>query len=694
MTDTSPRSTLFASAVSAGLFALVVCSPHAAAFVVSNFNSSGFDYTWGGFGQTVGPTSVRLVDADNGWGGATIDYASPIDMSALTAQYLEVDYFTNPLHASDSFSLEFYDTADRSIKFAVPTAGSGAPQTTTLPNAFGTPADGVGDYANFDYGNVRSFTVIGQWQGTQPFDLDIDEVRFTADAPPPYAGHAPDAAWRAEADARIDQHRKADLSLNLSRPGGAPLSGALVRVRQQEHAFKFGSAAQGWRLAGTGAQHETYQQKVEELFNLITLEASLNWKAWEGEWGPNFTPDRALAGLDWAEQNGIDARGHNLVWPGWRWLPDDLRDLDSDPAALAQAVLDHIAVKGAATQGKVVDWDVVNEPLGNRDLMDILGDTVVDDWFAAAAAINDARLFLNETNIVTSGFDKATRRAAFLAELQGLQQRGAPLDAIGIQGHFRRDTLTGIEEVWDVLDQFHNATGLPITITEFDFETDDEQLQAEYLRDFMTAVFAHEGVDAFVQWGFWEGAHWRPDAALYRADWSIKPNGQAYLNLVFDQWWTDETVTLDADGEARLRVFQGEHLVEVEVDGVVETYRLSVGPNGYTLSEALTQAAAAGDFNFNGQVEQGDLDLVLQNWGRDVHATGVPAGWVADVPSGSIDQNELDRVLQNWGVVNAPLSTPLPEPAALVVVLAVGCWGRGTRRDTRGRAGLCDHQSK
>lgn len=54
-----------------------------------------------------------------------------------------------------------------------------------------------------------------------------------------------------------------------------------------------------------------------------------------------------------------------------------------------------------------------------------------------------------------------------------------------------------------------------------------------------------------------------------------------------------------------------------------------------------------GDYNGNGEVEQGDLDLVSLNWGQP--AVPPPAGWVNDLPSGTIDQDELDRVSLNWG---------------------------------------------
>ena len=79
----------------------------------------------------------------------------------------------------------------------------------------------------------------------------------------------------------------------------------------------------------------------------------------------------------------------------------------------------------------------------------------------------------------------------------------------------------------------------------------------------------------FVFWGFWEGAHWRPDSALFRKDWSEKRNLAAYRDLVFKEWWIDETGKTKEYGEFALRAFKGtyrstvgarERTVEIEAD--------------------------------------------------------------------------------------------------------------------------------
>jgi hypothetical protein len=73
---------------------------------------------------------------------------------------------------------------------------------------------------------------------------------------------------------------------------------------------------------------------------------------------------------------------------------------------------------------------------------------------------------------------------------------------------------------------------------------------------------------------------------------------------------------------------------------------------------ASFSAALDGDYNGNTQVEQGDLDLVLLNWGRD--ASPLPEAWVDDLPEGQIDQDELDTVLLNWGASLAAFGSVAP----------------------------------
>ena len=78
--------------------------------------------------------------------------------------------------------------------------------------------------------------------------------------------------------------------------------------------------------------------------------------------------------------------------------------------------------------------------------------------------------------------------------------------------------------------------------------------------------------------------------------------------------------------------------------------------------------AQAGDYNGSGSVEQGDLDLVLNNWG------GPRGNWsnAEGFNSAGVDQEELDRVLNNWGSSAAPSfgGSAVPEPGTMATLAA------------------------
>jgi len=259
-------------------------------------------------------------------------------------------------------------------------------------------------------------------------------------------------------------------------------------------------------------------------------------------------------------------RGHNLVWPAWRWLPSDLPALKNDKAALEKRIRDHINDEVSAMRGQLVEWDVINEPFANHDLMDILGKDAMIRWFKLARQEDfGPRLFLNDYPPLDGAAVNNAHLNHFEETLRFLKASGAPLEGIGFQGHFGGGVIPPAR-VLSGLDRFAKL-GLPIAITEFDVNTTDEPLQADYLRDFYTACFSHPAVSSILMWGFWEGRHWLPQAALYRRDWSIKPNGQAYRDLVFKQWWTNAGGKTDAKGAYATRGFLGDYEVTVIAPG-------------------------------------------------------------------------------------------------------------------------------
>ncbi|TWT47718.1 endo-1,4-beta-xylanase [Botrimarina hoheduenensis] len=683
------RITASRIAVSLVVGLVMTSSAESAELVLSDFNGTGFDYTFSGFNQTIGATGVRLTDPTDNSGGAGIGLGS-LNLNSFANGRLVIDVTPLVGNGANRFDLELIESStngqtSRSGKwsFDVSSLTPGVPTTLVSRTTLDAPDTGIGDFQNLNLGQISTWQVLGDFTTAAPFDFSFDRVAISTDvAPPPaYPGAEPNAPWRTQAASQIEVVRKADFAVSVVDAAGNPVPSATVQFNMREHEFGFGSAVQAFRLRDNQPQHATYKSFTSQLFNLATIENNLKWPAWEGEWGGLWTQQGALAALDWLDQQGLDARGHVMVWPGKDNLPQDLRqmlaDNDLNPAeqtAVRNRIAAHIASIAAATNGKLAGWDVINETRTNNDLMRELseGDQAMVTWFQqAAAAAGEADLYINDFGILNN-WGAGNNRNQYFNTIQQLQAQGAPVEGIGFQGHFVESDISGPEQIWEVLDQFQQL-GLKMQITEFDFDTTDEQLQADYLRDFMTAVFAHEGIDDFIMWGFWEDAHWKPDAAMFRSDWSIKPNGEAYLDLVYNQWWTDESTTTDALGETSARGFKGDYLVTASARGESVSQTATLSTDGALLTIVLP--FLVGDYNNDGFVDAADYTV----W-RDSKDTTVTPGTGAD-GNGDGFINQADYLIwnNNFGAAFPPAAA-VPEPASAVALALMTIIASGRRR--------------
>ncbi|MEM7313933.1 MAG: endo-1,4-beta-xylanase, partial [Planctomycetota bacterium] len=650
---------------------------------ISDFNGTGFNYTFAGFNQTAGSNSVRLRDPSDAWGGAGLNLGV-MDFSPFANGRFSVDMTVNPNNAANSFELELIDTNNNTGKwtFGVNTTTPGVATNFVSRSVLNDPDYGVGDWQNLDLSNIRTFQVLGEFDGPGQFDMNFDNILVSnnLEEPPPYPGHEPNAPWRAVADQRIEANRKADVTVRVFDAGGKRLPDANVHVAMQEHEFGFGSAVVGFRLRDNNATHAAYKQKVEELFNIATLENNLKWPPWEGEWGGLYSQQGAVSALNWLQSKSIEARGHVMVWPGRNNLPSDLKALlDTAPlnASEQQLIRDriqgHIDSLTSRTNGRIEHWDVLNEPRSNNDLMQVLaeGDDAMVDWFQYADGATQASLYINEFDILASaGGTSTAKQDLYFDTIEFLKNSGAPIDGVGFQGHFTEGNITGPEQLWTILDRFEQL-GLDMQVTEFDFSTTDEQLQADFTYDFLKAMFAHEGVDDVLFWGFWENAHWRPEAALYRDDWSIKPNGEAYNELVFNEWWTDEVLNSDEFGEATLRAFKGKHQVDVEFGQVSESLVIQLTEGG--LERNVVLPLLLGDYNMNGTVDAADFTVWRDNLGST-------SNLAADGNNnGVVDPADFQIWIDNFGRT-ADLVLNIPEPSALSMMLVALMALSGFRR--------------
>jgi len=380
-----------------------------------------------------------------------------------------------------------------------------------------------------------------------------------------YAGREPGAQWRKEALERIEQIRKAPLSVRVLDSEGKPVQGAEISVHQVRSAFHFGSALPLTRLTFDTPDNVIFRQKVLELFNEASPENDLKWPVWLGEWNDidAYTHESAIAGLKWLKAHDFYLRGHVLVWPGWKNLPlpaHALRDAGRTKDILP-LIDEHIQEMADATRGLLEEWDVLNEPYTNHDLMDALGPQIMVEWFKTArAAMPGVKLYFNDFSNHDQTVD-AAHVAHFEKTTQYLLDKGAPVDGLGLQAHIGGQPNDPVN-ILATLDRYAKFN-LPIRFTEFDMGTEDEPLQADFTRDFFILAYSHPSVVGIQLWGFWEKSHWIPLGAMYRGDWSEKPNAVVYKDLVLHQWRTNVDAVSDAEGGFTVRAFQGDYIVKV-----------------------------------------------------------------------------------------------------------------------------------
>lgn len=445
-----------------------------------------------------------------------------------------------------------------------------------------------------------------------------------------YGGRSGTDAWRSDADARIEAERKSDVTITVNDSTGQPLDGAVVSVRQTDHDFKFGSAISAFDslLDPNGnATALEYQSEINRLFNTVVVENALKW--------PRFLDDRqrGLDAADFATDNDLFLRGHNVLWPSRSRMPDSVwAEYDSRVAnngttsanawlkTTIEARIDDVL---NTFDGQITEWDVVNELYDNNEVLTVLGNNgvlssdLVLEWFQRIADFDpNIQLTYNDYSIFTNNGGDANHRANFDFWLGELADANL-LDVIGVQSHFTDASLTDISVLEGLITSYNTNFGATIAITEFDVNSGDEQVQADYLRDYMTQAFSQSGVSEFMHWGFWEGAHFQPDAALYRQDFSAKPNGQAYEDLVFGNWWTDVRGTTDA-GQFQTSAFLGDYDIEVQYEGQVYSATVSVddtGTSSVTVNLPVAPVQYAPVMTLEAPTVSGNVNSALVNSG-------------------------------------------------------------------------------
>lgn len=197
-------------------------------------------------------------------------------------------------------------------------------------------------------------------------------------------------------------------------------------------AFPIGAAVDMDRLKGS-----TYNTVVAREFSSVTAESSMKFGAIHPSLNVyNFVKADAIVAF--AAKNNMRVHGHTLIWAKDSVQPKWLMDFQGDEAAWDALLKSHIQTVVKHFKGKVVSWDVVNEPYAdNGTLKDNIWlrklgpEYLTKAFFYAHEADPSALLFLNDYGQEFGG----KKMAAILNFVASAKKCNMPINGLGFQMH-------------------------------------------------------------------------------------------------------------------------------------------------------------------------------------------------------------------------------------------------------------------
>lgn len=449
---------------------------------------------------------------------------------------------------------------------------------------------------------------------------NIDESQFPSKKTT-WLGMEEDAQWRKNAQERIEQIRKAEVEVNVTDASGNVIPNAEVKINQKEHAFRHGAT-----LPVAYFDKENEKEVFEQFRSMFNHTGFSFWLKARYIESKKDVLERAFK---WIEENNVTCRGHVYVWKPDFIQTDVVDKVMSDKDAMKQYIREHIAKYGERYKGKISTWDVANEQVTNPEIWKVTGKEDMIEWFRAAKAADPyAKTALTDYGILGTDF---THRDAHYELVKYLIDNGAPIDVAGIQGHISNSANP--QTVLNALNKFA-ALGLDIEITEFTASISDEKLQGQFVRDMLITFFSHPAVDSVMVWNYIASTTDEDKMkALVKPDLTLKPAGEAWVDLFYNQWWTKESGKTDASGKYMTRAFFGDQEITVTANGKTSSVVVPVDFKG-----AKVTAVVGDDISFNEatvydatRVQPDKKTRIVTNTGFDDSPNAAPTKIPSDI---------------------------------------------------------------
>lgn len=315
--------------------------------------------------------------------------------------------------------------------------------------------------------------------------------------------------------------------------------------------FHVGVALNPGQFTGTNARGAAL---VAREFDCISPENVLKWDAVEPQNG-----EFRVAGGDQYVEFGLKNKmwiiGHNLCWhsqlPAWVSAPDAGQSELTKEVLLAR-LKRHVMTVAAHYRGKINGWDVVNEAItdGGQYRPSVFYKIIGSEYLPLAfkwahEADPTAELYYNDYNLDVSD----AKRAKTIELVRYLREQGAPIDGIGLQGHYNL-TTPAPAKIDETIRMFA-ALGLKVMITELDVQvvrnaaitgavganpggaasrpplTDEQQqaLSKRYAELFAVFLQHRDAITRVTFWGLRDADSWRRNSSplLFDDSYQRKP---------------------------------------------------------------------------------------------------------------------------------------------------------------------------
>lgn len=406
----------------------------------------------------------------------------------------------------------------------------------------------------------------------------------------------------------IENNRKGFATLNFTDNYGVPKSNVCVEIKQKSHEFKYGANLFMLDELESDEKNELYKTYFKDAFNLATL--PFYWKDLEPEEGkPRFSKDspkiyRRPAPdlcLEYCEQNGITPKAHCLTYDQWSpdWLTNEVNEIKKKLDKRFHELAEQYA-------HRIHGWEVTNETLFTRGKTVFFDEPDIIEWSFKRAEqyfpLNE--LIINDAHCnIWDVFNE--NRSQYYMQIERAIKNGARIDSIGMQYHMFYRAEEELEKtaifydpvhIYKVLDRYADFKK-PIQITELTIpcyteEQEDEDIQAEIIKNIYSIWFSHEAMESIIYWNlvdgyaaFAEQGDMTSGENYYRGgllhfDFTPKPAYKVIKKLFGEEWRTNETINSRDNSKVQFKGFYGEYELKLTYDGKTVERKIYLSKKG------------------------------------------------------------------------------------------------------------------